>query len=103
MDAQKNHIKYYKYFRNRDVLFCSVAPWIMLFFKPVNSQYTLFKKDDPFRPYACVHGRAFPCNDIGGVASLFHWLSRGGDRGSRTFFAGERGGGRNAPAAKSMK
>ena len=39
--------------------------------KPLK-QYTLFKKDDPFRSYACVHGRAFPCNDIGGVASSFH-------------------------------
>ena len=48
-------------------------------------------------------GCAFPRNDIGGVASLFQGFSSGGDRGSRTFFAGERGGGRNAPAAKSLK
>jgi len=45
-------------------------------------------------------GFAFPCNDIGGVASLFQLLSSGGDRGSRMVFAGERGGGRNATAAK---
>ena len=48
-------------------------------------------------------GFASPCNDIGGVASSFKLLSRGGDRGSRMFFAGERGGGRNATAAKSLK
>ena len=50
-----------------------------------------------------VHWGAFPCNDIGGVTSLFQWFSSGGDRGSRMLFAGERGGGRNAPAAKSLK
>ena len=48
-------------------------------------------------------GCAFPLNDIGGVASSFHRLSSGGDRGSREFLAGERGGGRNAPAAKFLK
>jgi hypothetical protein len=48
-------------------------------------------------------GCAFPWNDIGGVASSFQWLSSGGDRGSRMFFAGERGGGRNATAAKPLK
>jgi hypothetical protein len=48
-------------------------------------------------------GYASSCNGIGVVASLFQRLSRGGDRGSRMFFAGERGGGRNAPAAKSLK
>ena len=48
-------------------------------------------------------GCALPFNDIGGVASLFQWLSGGGNRGSRMFFAGERGGGRNATAAKSLK
>jgi len=42
-------------------------------------------------------------NDIGGVASSFQRLSSGGDRGSRMLFAGERGGGRNATAAKSLK
>jgi len=47
-------------------------------------------------------GCAFPLNDIGGVASSFHWLSSGGDRGSREFLAGERGGGRNATAAKYL-
>jgi hypothetical protein len=31
----------------------------------------------------------------------FNGFSSGGDRGSRMLFAGERGGGRNAPAAKS--
>jgi hypothetical protein len=45
----------------------------------------------------------FPCYDIDGVASLFQRLRSGGDRDSRMFFAGERGGGRNAPAAKSLK
>jgi hypothetical protein len=44
-----------------------------------------------------------PLNVIGGVASLFQWFSSGGDRGSRMLFAGERGGGRNVPAAKSLK
>jgi hypothetical protein len=43
------------------------------------------------------------CNDIGEVASLFQWLSSGGDRGSGMLFAGERGGGRNATAAKPLK
>jgi hypothetical protein len=33
----------------------------------------------------------------------FNDLAVGGDRGSRMFFAGERGGGRNATAAKSLK
>jgi len=47
-------------------------------------------------------GFASPCNDIGGVASSFQWLSSGGGRGSRMVFAGERGGGRNATAAKSL-
>jgi hypothetical protein len=50
-----------------------------------------------------VHGVCIPFNDIGGMASLFQWLSSGGDRGSRMLFAGERGGGRNAPDAKSLK
>jgi len=54
------------------------------------------------KPYV-FRGCAFPCNNIGGVASLFQCLSSGGDRGSRMFFAGERGGGRNATAAKSLK
>jgi len=48
-------------------------------------------------------GCASPCNDIAGEASLFQRLSGGGDRGSRMLFAGERGGDRNAPAAKSLK
>jgi len=48
-------------------------------------------------------GFASPCNDFGGVASLFQWFSSGGDRGSRMLFAGEHGGGRNATAAKSLK
>ncbi len=48
-------------------------------------------------------GCASPCNDIGGVASSFQRLSSGGDHGSRMLFAGERGGGRNATAAKSLK
>jgi hypothetical protein len=48
-------------------------------------------------------GGAFSLNDIGGVASSFQLLSSGGDRGSRVFFAGERGGGRNAPDANSLK
>ena len=48
-------------------------------------------------------GCAFSCNDIGEVASSFQCLSSGGDRGSRMLFAGERGGGRNATAAKSLK
>ena len=47
--------------------------------------------------------RAFSVNDIGEVASSFLWLSSGGDRGSSVVFAGERGGGRNAAAAKPMK
>ena len=47
-------------------------------------------------------GCAFSCNDIGGVASSIQCLSSGGDRGSRMFFAGERGRGRNATAAKSL-
>ena len=47
--------------------------------------------------------RASSCNDIGGVASLFQRLSSGGDRGFRMLFAGERGGGRNATAVKSLK
>ena len=46
---------------------------------------------------------ASSCNDIGGVTSSFQQLSGGGDRGSRMVFAGERGGGRNATAAKLMK
>jgi hypothetical protein len=50
-----------------------------------------------------VQGVRFPLNDIGGVASSFQRLSSGGDRGSRMLFAGERGGGRNATAAKSLK
>ena len=50
-----------------------------------------------------ITGCSTPCNDIGGVASSFQWLSSGGDRGSRMLFAGERGGGRNSPAAKSLK
>jgi hypothetical protein len=50
-----------------------------------------------------LRGGAPPCNDIGGVASSFQWLSSGEDRGSRMLFAGERRGGRNAPAAKSLK
>jgi len=33
----------------------------------------------------------------------FNELSSGGDRGSRMLFAGERGGGRNATAAKLLK
>jgi hypothetical protein len=37
------------------------------------------------------------------VASSFQLLSSGGDRGSRMLLAGERGGGRNAIAAKSFK
>ncbi len=48
-------------------------------------------------------GCTSPCNDIGGVASSFQLLSSGGDRGSRMLFAGERGWGRNATAAKSLK
>jgi hypothetical protein len=48
-------------------------------------------------------GFAFPLNDTVGVASSFQWFSSGGDRGSRTLFAGERGGSRNAPAAKPLK
>ncbi len=48
-------------------------------------------------------GCASPVNDIGEVTSSFQWLSGGGDRGSRAVFAGERGGGRNATAAKSLK
>jgi hypothetical protein len=48
-------------------------------------------------------GCAFSLNDIGGVALSFQLLSSGGDRGSRMLFAGERGGGRNAPAAKQLK
>jgi len=48
-------------------------------------------------------GSASPCNEIGGVASSFQRLSSGGDRGSRMLFAGERGGSRNATAAKSLK
>jgi len=53
---------------------------------------------------SCVFkGFASPFNDIGGVASSFQWFSGGGDRGSRMLFAGERGGGRNATAAKSLK
>jgi len=73
--------------------------------KPLK-QYTLFKKEYPFRSYkcvACVHGVCFSLNDIGGVASSFLWLSSGGDRGSRMLFAGERGGGGNATIAKSFK
>ena len=50
-----------------------------------------------------VHGVCIPFNDIGGMASLFQWLSSGGDRGSREFLAGERGGGKNATAAKPLK
>ena len=50
-----------------------------------------------------VQGCASPSNDIGEVVSLFQWLRSGGDRGSRMLFAGERGGGRNAPAAKPLK
>ena len=54
--------------------------------------------------FDCVFtGFVSPYNDIGGVASSFQWLSSGGDRGSRMLFAGERGGGRNATAAKSLK
>jgi hypothetical protein len=48
-------------------------------------------------------GFASPCNDIGGVASSFQLVSSGGDRGSRMVFARERGGGRNATAANSLK
>jgi len=48
-------------------------------------------------------GCASPFNDIGEVASSFQRLSSGSDRGSRMFFAEERGGGRNAPAAKPLK
>jgi len=48
-------------------------------------------------------GCAFPYNDIGRVASSFQRLSSGGDLGSRVLFARERGGGRNATAAKSLK
>jgi len=47
-------------------------------------------------------GCVSPIDDIGGVASLFQWVSSGGDRGSRMLFAGEHGGGRNATAAKSL-
>ena len=54
-------------------------------------------------PLRVFTGYAFPCNDIGGVATSFQRLCSGGDRGSRKFFAGERGGGRNAIAAKSLK
>jgi len=42
-------------------------------------------------------GCASSFNDIVGVTSSFQGLSSGGDRGSRMLFAGERGGGRNAP------
>jgi hypothetical protein len=50
-----------------------------------------------------LKGWASSLNDIGGVASSFQWLSGGGDRGFRMLFAGERGGGRNATTAKSLK
>ena len=52
---------------------------------------------------ACSRGVLSRINDIDGVASSFQQLSSGGDRGSRMVFAGERGGGRNATAAKSLK
>ena len=48
-------------------------------------------------------GCATLCNDISEVALSFRWFSSGGDSGSRMLFAGERGGGRNATAAKSLK
>ena len=54
------------------------------------------------KPHAFT-GFASPYNDIDGVASSFQRLSGGGDRGSRMLFAGERGGGRNATIAKSLK
>jgi hypothetical protein len=50
-----------------------------------------------------AQGVASPFNVIGGVASSFQQLSGGGDRDSRMLFAGERGGGRNATAAKLLK
>jgi hypothetical protein len=50
-----------------------------------------------------VHGVCIPFNDIGEVASLFQWLSSGGDRGSRMLFAGERGGVDMPSDAKSLK
>ena len=73
--------------------------------KPLK-QYTLLKN---ITHSAHIHelrlfaGCAFPCNDIGGVTSSFQCFSSGGDCGSRMFFAGERGGGRNATATKTLK
>jgi hypothetical protein len=83
---------------------------LRLFFLTISKplkQYTRFKKKIIHSAHThVVHvfaGCAFPFNDIGGVASSFHWLISGGDRGSREFLVGERGGGRNATAAKSLK
>ena len=79
--------------------------------KPLK-QYTLLKKrlsislsEEKTHAYVLqvFSGCAFPLNDIGGVASSFQRLSSGGDRGSREELVGERGGGRNATAAKSLK
>jgi hypothetical protein len=59
--------------------------------------------NETFEKWCVFRGCVFSCNDIGGVASSFQQFSSGGDRGSRMLYAGERGGGRNAPAVKLLK
>jgi hypothetical protein len=85
---------------------CGMRLFFLTIPKPLK-QYTLLKKKiiHSANPHvlSVYMGCAFPCNDIGGVASSFQRLSSGGDRGSREKLAGERGGGRNATAAKSLK
>jgi hypothetical protein len=79
--------------------------------KPLK-QYTIFKKDDPFRSLrlrliiiCCVCSQGL----LSRVTILAEWLCHFNDLAvgetafSRELFAGERGGGRNATSVKSLK